>query len=65
MWKESALGGQKVQSGDGTNPASLRRTVSDILGCGASQRQLTEEAFFLRFGKGYAGWVASILHRFF
>ncbi len=64
MWEESALGGQKVQSGGGTNPAGLRRAVSDILGCGASQWQLTEEAFFLRFSELDAGWVAGILHRF-
>jgi len=65
VWEESALGGQKVQSGGGTNPTGLCRAVSDILGCGASQWQLTEEAFFLRFGEAYAGWISSVLYRFF
>ena len=35
VWEESALGGQEVWSGSGTNSAGLCRAVSDILGCGA------------------------------
>ena len=37
VWEESALGGQKVQIGGGTNSAGMCRAVSEILGCGGGE----------------------------